>query len=72
MTLEQELDTFMEQWHGTHITAYEDCLVYNVVHGFAKSAAYRSNQLIEELNLNLIAEQTSENTFIIKLKENEK
>lgn len=68
MTLEQELDTFMENWNGVHITAYHDCLVYNVVHGFAKSASYRANQLIEELNLNLIAEQTSDNTFIIKAK----
>jgi hypothetical protein len=71
MTLQEELDTFMEAWHGTHITAYEDCLVYNVVHGFAKSAVYHANQLIVTLNLNLVAEQTSDNTFIVKQKDNE-
>lgn len=72
MTLEQELNTFREQWHGIHVTQHDDCLVYNVVHGFAKSASYRAMQLIALLKLNLTAEVTSENTFIIKSLENEK
>lgn len=68
MTLEQELNTFREAWTSIHVTQHDDCLVYNVVHGFAKSASYRANQLIEELGLHLIAEQTSDNTFTIKEK----
>lgn len=72
MTLAQELDKFMENWNGVHITAYDDCLVYKVVHGFAKSAAFRANQLISTLELNLIAEVTTDNSFIIKFKDNEK
>lgn len=72
MTLEQELNTFREAWTSIHVTQHDDCLVYNVVHGFAKSASYRASQLIEELDLNLTAEVTSDNTFIIKKLENEK
>lgn len=72
MTLAQELDKFMENWNGVHITTYDDCLVYKVVHGFAKSAAFRANQLISTLELNLIAEVTTDNSFIIKFKDNEK
>jgi hypothetical protein len=72
MTLQEELDVFMEAWHGVSVTAYDDCLVYKVVHGFAKSAAFRATQLISTLNLNLIAEATTDNSFIIKINDNEK
>lgn len=72
MTLEDQLNKFREAWNGVHVNQHDDCLVYNVVHGFAKSASYRAEQLIEELDLNLTAEVTSDNTFIIKKLENVK
>jgi hypothetical protein len=72
MTLEQELETFMQAWNGVHVTKYDDCLTYKVVHGFAQSATYRANQLIDSLGLGLIAEKTTENTFIVKKLRNEK
>lgn len=72
MTLEDQLNKFREQWHGVHVTQHDDCLVYNVVHGFAKSASFRANQLIEELELPLTAEMSTDNSFIVKTKENEK
>lgn len=74
MTLQEELDRFIENWNGTHVTKYADFLTYKVVHGFSKSASYRANQLIEELGLNLTAEANGFpfDTFIIKSKDNEK
>lgn len=68
MTLEDQLNKFREAWNGVHVTQHDDCLVYNVVHGFSKSASFRANQLIEELGLNLTAEMTTNNSFIIKQK----
>jgi hypothetical protein len=72
MTLQEELETFMTNWNGVHVTKYDDYLTYKVVHGFAQSATYRANQLIDQLGLSLIAEKTTENTFIVKQKQNEK
>jgi len=72
MTLEDQLTTFRENWNGTHVTQYDEHLTYKVVHGFAKSAAYRANQLINSLGLNLIAEMTTDDSFIIKSKKHEK
>ncbi len=71
MTLEEQLNKFKEAWNGVHVTQHDDCLVYKVVHGFAKSAAFRANQLIASLNLELTAEATTDNSFIIKAVNNE-
>jgi len=72
MTLEDQLTTFREQWNGTHVNQYDDYLAYKTVHGFAKSAAYRANQLIYSLGFSLIAETTTDNSFIVKKSKNEK
>lgn len=66
MTKEEQLIKFREEWDGIQVTQYDDFLVYKVVNRFSKSATCRANQLIEELNLNLKAESTSDNSFIIK------
>ena len=73
MTLEDQLTTFRENWEGMRVTVKDDSIFYAVAWGYGGRAARRANKLIETLNLNLIAESSTEGSgfFTVKLKNNE-
>lgn len=71
MTLKDKLDKFREAWGGVRVTQYEDKLVYSVTSSMSRRAATRANNLIEILDLDLIAipnDKYPQDSFIIQNK----
>lgn len=71
MTLKDKLDKFREAWGGVRVTQYEDKLVYSVTPSMSRRAATRANNLIEILDLDLVAipnNRYPEDSFIVQLK----
>jgi hypothetical protein len=64
--MKDQLEEFRVNWQGIHVNVEETFMTYTVVTGFSKSASYRAMALIATLNLDLIAEPTGEDTFIIR------
>lgn len=58
-SLENDLTKFRENYHSVKVTVYADCLVYRCVRGYSDKAAASANDLIERMNLDLVAISTN-------------
>lgn len=71
MQLDDYFDKFQKEWEGVNLTRYEGKLLYKVAAGYSKRAAARANNLIEILNLPLVAipkKTWPEDSFIVQSK----
>ncbi len=60
--MKNQLEEFRLAFPSIKCMVYEDCLVYRVLRGRAREVASAANELIEKLNLNLTAIETSLST----------
>lgn len=68
---ERQLETFRKAYRSIRVMVYDDCMVYNTAHGFARKAAQEANKLIAFLGLPLTATATAyytNDTFKVELK----
>jgi len=68
MTLEESLNKFRERFPLIRVTQYDDCLVYKVQSGFSKRCVVEANELIDDLELPLVARYTGDDSFVIEKK----
>lgn len=74
ISVENSLNTFRENYPGVRVTQFADCLVYRVVWGGGTKAAKKANEIIERLELDLVAipaKGISDNSFCVQSIHNE-
>lgn len=69
--LQEHLETFRKEFYSVNVKVFANCLGYKVGNGFSDVVTKEANELIQKLNLPLIAQGTTTHTkdsFIIKSK----
>jgi len=70
--IEKQLETFREKFPLTKVTVHDDFLAYNVKRGYQVLAAELANELIEKLDMPLVAIPdtfVTGNSFVVKSNE---
>ena len=63
----EALNEFRKNYYSTRVMVYDNYMVYSVTPGHSKKATQEANDLIEELDLPLIAQRSSDFSFSISL-----
>lgn len=64
--LEQQLETFRENFRYTKLYVWDDMIVYKIQPKFATAITLEANQLIDELGLDLLVAESDATSFLFR------